>query len=406
MVNPERVERLSTGGGPNLFEKEDAALASGRPTEGKSFENILAFLSEYVVSTDTKTMTPRSGIQTLDQWGRSMRILGQHLGTDKINEEIADELGVTKQNVNLIIKSRIRRLYESASPELKAKYPLESLSSRKPLPIASRRRYSEVRGGLAARAERMASQGKTPAQIKQELGGSRKLGDARQALRGWGINIPLEINPILPALKDLANTDLSDKDIQDLLDKVQNSWQYKVLLKAGLIVNLTSLARRAGLYLRGSDIPRIYEVIKGENLPVGKVSNYVRGEDGERAILGWYYFIAATRGPKASSILKETPELQDLRINPVRVIGVPVKTVPNTTELERSGKYRRVLKLAGEIAGRKLRSNLLNQKNIVAGHVSVSFYTEEVGGGFWYEVEHEDAVRAHLAKRMKELGII
>ena len=48
---------------------------------------------------------------------------------------------------------------------------------------------------------------------------------ARQALRGWGINIPLEINPILPALKDLANTDLSDKDIQALLDKVQNSWQ-------------------------------------------------------------------------------------------------------------------------------------------------------------------------------------
>lgn len=393
---------------PNLFAEEDAAIREERPIEGKSFENTLAFLSEHTISPDTKTLIPKSPQgQNLGQWEQAMRILGQYFGTDKTNEEIADELDVTKQNVNHIIKMGIRRLHKSASWKLKAKYPFESLSSRKPLPIASGRRHSEVQGGIAVRAEQMVSEGKTPAEIKQELGGSARLGVARQTLRGWDINTPLEKNPILPAFKELANTELSDEDLRALLNKVQNTAQYRALLKAGLIVNLTSLARRAGLYLTGQDIPRVHEVLAQDGIPQGKTPNHVKGEDGERKILGRYYFIAAMDEAKSIATLKRSRELADLKINPVKVIGAPVKTIPNTTELMwRSGKYRSVLKLAGQIAGSKVNSRKLNRNNIVAGIASVSFYTIGSRGGLLYEAEHEDAAIEHLKMRMKELGII
>ena len=329
----------------------------------------------------------------------------------KPNEEIADELSVTKQNVNLIIKGAIRRLHKSASWKLKAKYPLESLSTHKPLTLASRRRLSEAGGGIAVRVEQMISQGKTPAEIKQKVGGSERLGHARKTLSGWGIDVPLELNPILSVFKELSNTELSDKGIQALLDKVQNSGQYRVLLRAGLIVNLTSLARGAGLYPRRQSIPRISNVLSENKMPQGKAARYGKGEGGERKILGWYYFIAATLAPRASSILKGAYELQDLRINPVRVIGAPVETIPNTTELEwRTDKYRSVLKLAEQIAGRKVSFRKLNRYSIVSGVTSsddsVSFYTLEAHGRLWYEAKHEGAVKEHLKMRLEELGII
>ena len=110
-------------------------------------------------------------------------------------------------------------------------------------------------------------------------------------------------------------------------------------------------------------------------------------------------------------VLKRDRALDDLRINPVKVIGAPTDKIPSTTKLRGIGKnkglYKSALKLAAEIAGSNIHPSQLNRNNISGKYPSASFYTwVNDQGPLVYEVEKEDEARVHLERRMRELGII
>src|SRR5690606_31918230 len=101
-----------------------------RPTEGRSWENTLAFLAEASsVPLDKKPVKgkypPRTSEST-NGYDRKFEQLGKHAGLDKSLVAIASETGTTRQNISARNISTIKRLHEYASHDTREKFPLSS----------------------------------------------------------------------------------------------------------------------------------------------------------------------------------------------------------------------------------------------------------------------------------------
>lgn len=128
-------------------------------------------------------------------WLRDVEITRAYIETPKTLEEVGRSFNLTRQRVNQIVLGTVRRLWDNCSAETKRLFPLSLLSLDKSQDKIGRRQKGERMslhyGGKAASIAKMIEEGRSIGEIKQKLGiNTKKLGEYRQSLKKWGIEIP------------------------------------------------------------------------------------------------------------------------------------------------------------------------------------------------------------------------
>lgn len=210
----------------------------------------------------------------------------------------------------------------------------------------------------------------------------------------------------MPQFEGLRNLDATDEEIQTLLDKIWHHGQCRVLKQAGLVIDLKTVAKKAGLYLAGYQVYFISESLKKEKLPQTKIPNKIKDKNGQE-ITFYYHIIASIDEPNAIDILKNDRNLDDLRINPVSQIAGPRgEKLPNTYELN-SEEYEPVSNLIAEIRGlRRLGRSKggIKTADIIKGS-PVGIYCAQGRNTLYYRKGQEEELREHLESRLRTLGI-
>lgn len=128
-------------------------------------------------------------------WLRDVEITRAYIETPKTLEDVGRSFNLTRQGVHQVVLRSVRKLWANCSAETKRLFPLSSLPLDKSQEESARRqkgeRMSWYHEGKAARIAKMVEEGRSIREIKQELGiSTEKLGEYRQSLKKWGIEIP------------------------------------------------------------------------------------------------------------------------------------------------------------------------------------------------------------------------
>lgn len=243
---------------------------------------------------------------------------------------------------------------------------------------------------------------KSVKQIRDEFG---DLGDTRKTLQSWGLDLPLIREPILEKFGDFTKTDLKEEEVQALLNEVTNTQRYKVLLNAGLIVNLNTLTREAGLHLDVREMGRVCVALDQQKIPRGRVVHYKKAGGRKKEIIGGYNFIAETDRDRAIAALDSQPELADMKIKKVSVLAGPgVDILPNTTKLQDREVYGHVGSVIDEIVGTPYRNYKTIGMAVILLGSPVTVY-KNLKCVYYARAQKEELV-AFLAKRLVELGLL
>jgi len=407
-------EKLAQFEGSHLFAHEDK-----RPIVGKSFDNLRRFLSEGAVAavrtyppgekpdySDKSIYYPQPGKFTdLQALERNLGMVWDYVLGEETLKEIGRRNGnLTREAARTIIKRAVRSLHEAADDPSRDRFPFESFDFAKPLTLGSRQRKSEARGGISLKIARRLDQGANLEELKKDYTTSQLI-NARPVLKSWGYELGRKINLILPQFEGLRNLDATDEEIQSLLDKIRNHRQYQVLKQAGLAIDLSTVAKKAGLYVWTHQMYFISESLAREKLPQAKFANKIKDKNGQERIV-CYRIIARIDQLNAIDILRVDRNLDDLRINPVRQIAGPKgEKLPNTTQLK-SEEYASVSKLIGEIRGLRWTGKAkggIKTADIIEGS-PVGIYG--TGNKISYRKDQREELRNHLESRLRTLGML
>ncbi len=411
MTNPERLVQFE---GSDLFAREEE-----RPVEGKSFDNLRRFIAYGAVAavrtyppgekpdySDRRIYYPSAKDTSLQNWERNLGMVWDYAFGEETLEEIGRKNGnLSREVTRMTIKRTVRSLHEAADDPSRDRFPFESFDFRKPITLASRERRSKAKGGKSLEIARRLDQGATLKELKNDYT-THQIGRARRVLESWGYELEREINLILPQFEGLTNIDATDGEIQSLLDKIRNHKQYQVLKQAGLVIDLSTVAKKAGLYVGSDQVYFISESLAREKLPQAKVPTKIKDKNGQEGIV-YYRIIARIDQPNATDILRADRSLDDLRINPVRQIAGPKgEKLPNTTQLK-SEEYESVSKLIGEIRGLRwtgIGKGGIKTADIIEGSPVGIYGTND--GRISYRKDEEEELRHHLEFWLRALGML
>ena len=153
--------------------------------------------------------------------------------------------------------------------------------------------------------EKALLEGKTIPQIEKELKPSQ-ISHAREALRGWGIEIPYKFSPILPRFEKLRDPKLTDPEKQKLLDSVGHDGVLRALSsgEGQFIMPVSRIGWQAGLFFRVDKVNIICALLRSKGIPASYFSHFVRS-GGRKREKRTYYFICATDRDRAIEIIKD-----------------------------------------------------------------------------------------------------
>lgn len=404
MANPERQSI------PNLFAEEDAKRVV---TPNRSWDNTLGFLVELNYPIDALNVQsaddPKNWLppvrnfhrDCVEQYERQFERFSRYAGFDGTMAGVGAEFGVTKERVRQIVDETLKSLYEHAPLAVKEKYLPKSLATRKNKTTEQKMRLSLARGGKSVKVAEALAEHQSVKQISEQFGG---LAGSRTILKGWGLDLPYVQEPTVEKFSGLGDGDLKPRGTQSLLNQVDSHGQYRTLLKAGLVFNLTSTARRAGLFACGRDIARICEALDVNGVPRARVIHSRNQKVGKKVNVAWYHYIAAKDEARAIAALESFACLEDLRTNPVTVIGNSGRhEIPTTTQLRNHERYEHIGNLIKEMIGRQFQNN---------NGVTIPDFLEETTAraysctsGYYFAKEDRDELVSYLAPKLAELGL-
>ena len=344
---------------PNPEIYRQLAQEPQKSAQGRSFQNVLDFLAEQVFPIELKTQVPpKHPNQTQENWERNLRITGLYLGTGP--NQTLDEIGgdvLTRERIRQIVKETVRKIQANSNQEMQERFPLESFYFGKPQDkVTIGKRISKRHGNLPLKVGGAILKGQSLSEIRRRFG-HRKVYSALHTLRKWGIEIPRE-KSVRERFASLANPELSDQEVQKILDTVTGSaYRYLSRGKNPILTKVSGIARSASLFLTSRDVGLISTVLKKAGIGVGFApSGSFRRKSGEQ-IQFRYHFIRTLDTDRAVNLLKQAPEFEHLKTNPVAVLGRPSAEIPSCYKLQ-SGEFAAVMNLVAEIRGRRL-----NQKS-------------------------------------------
>src|SRR3989338_6571837 len=387
------------------------------PVEGKSFENLQSF----VISGTVKPIKVAPGDEksdysdrriyytlpknktTFQNQDRDLGMLYTYLFEEKTLEDIGKENGnLTREAVRQIIEARVKDLHNGAEEWARDQFPLESFDFRKPFTLTSRQKFSEIQGGRSNNIAKRLAEGATLDDLKKEFG-QGQIARSRVALKNRGIDIEREKNPVLPRFEGLGNPEATNDEIQALLDKIRYPREYLLLKKSGLVVDVTTVTRKAGLHLRSNRIGLISESLAKELLPQTKVAIIIKDKDGKEKTV-YYHIIATIHEPIAVDLLQSNRNLDIFRVNPVsQIAGPKEEKLPNTSKLV-SEEYGSLGSLIGELIESRwggMGKGGINTADIIKGSPVEIYYAKR---RFFYRNGQEIQLRQHIQSRLRELG--
>lgn len=278
------------------------------------FENTIRFAGRMVAPPDHQQYFPPKPIksQSNDEWGRNWEITGLYLGTDKTLKEIGANFHprLTGERVRQIILKNLGRLYRSSDKQTNAEFPWESLETKKPLSIASRRKRSLASRGIAVNAEELVKKRLSAGEIQTALNAtSQQLVTVRTTLHGWGSELPYKQPASAPRYREnlallLAGT-LPYDEAQKIIDQVTRSTLEKSSTEGKRnFLSVTKLAQMSGLFMDFRKVSILAEELKTNQIPTGSVDFLISKKPGGIIYTHHYYFIPFCYEERAKEILQ------------------------------------------------------------------------------------------------------
>lgn len=244
---------------------------------------------------------------------------------------------LTRQRISQINKNFLEEALSHASPSLQSSHPLSELLTKKPHPLSE----------TDVRIKSMFEKGTAPKEIGRTVG-AKVLRRARATLGRRGVEIPL-MSISYEGLKAKVEGEADDRKLQEILDSLTAISLRNHILRHNqdterVFVSLTFVLREAGFH------PHRYlaifaDKLKERDIPV-RASPHTRTKDSKSEVIYWIVFDKHKQ--RIIDALKDDPELQRFKRNPVQLIcGSPDK-IPTTTDFAKRKFYK---EYGGNIAG-------------------------------------------------------
>lgn len=265
--------------------------------------------------------------------------LNDELGEKEIGKIYPHPSGapLTYQRIQQISKDFLIKAREE-SDELQAYYSLEDLLTKRPPPISE----------LTKKVKHAVEQGADIEEIKDNIElSSQQIDSIRKTLRKRGVDVPPA--QTFAYFKAKAEAENDDQKLQEILDSFTS--HFTVHRRRGqekVLTDLSSVLRAGGFYFRGNAITIFVEKLKTKNIPIRQVGREVKN----RKDIANYWIVYGKHQQRIIDALKDDPELQEFKKNPVQLIfGNFDGKLPTTNEIRKKTKYGRVRNLAKETLG-------------------------------------------------------
>ena len=366
------------------------------------FQKLKDFVTE-AAAQDIHFTVPQRLQQTNHQWANQWNALGTYLFTDLSMQQIAELYNYnTRQQLELITRTAVKKLYNASPQELQEKYQYEQFKYKKPRSTTSRLHISKVMGGNLKEALELLRAGKSKKEIKEALGLSEsQMQNIRRTAMIHGEVLGYEYNGSNPrVLEHLTNPELSSDVRQEALQSLSRNALSSTVLK-GSIIKLSELTREAGLNLSGPDrkLDQVVTAIQKAGLPVGvlegKVKQYVMR----------YGIISAIDVDAVRKVLQEDPSLESLRKgkDPITVIGTSDR-MPNASQLKKLNGYISITGILGhEVLGR-MKSKKISIEDVYDDAIPGAIF--RLRNSRYVEQSKREEMKEYLLNRLKEKGVI
>lgn len=329
-LTPRTFERLKLKEVP----EGEIVLTEGVPapiSASSSFENTQIFFSALSFPIDRKNPPKPFGIQS-EREERNWKILGRHLGTDAVLEEIGanSDYRITRERTRQIVEELVEQSYDAAPEALKEAFPRESLDTKKPWSLHKSMRKSEAEGGKLREVIEAALAGRSILEIIRETGVSRS---AISRYRSLWVSIPYlkeaKTKEYQNNLRFLAERLLDDRQILAIFEDIENHNRHRVcrsLKKTGLLVPLSKAARNVGVFVHKSE-SMAYRLLKKLEIPVVRVESQFTDKNGAQNTRS--YFFVLNNHEKTKEAFAH-PSFDAFRTNPVEALGRVPDQIPTT----------------------------------------------------------------------------
>lgn len=261
---------------------------------------------------------------TDDQWVRKRNILFCYLGTRGSLEEVGKIYHVTRERIRQLVVKALELLWKNCSSELRQRYPLESIPTRKP------KKLSLEGYALATAVFNDAD--------PYDLGLPRsKLLSLKKKLAILGVEVDLGETKAdqNKEIEYLLRTETDFEFLENLFRDIDyNFYKTHVDIPNPSVISLGRFLRSLDFFYVNRRLRVFERFLERNKIKVGRVC-----ENPEKT--QWtYYFIAASQRKLATDILLSSEELASLRQSPVIPIGKdPEGKLPTTTEITKNVDY-------------------------------------------------------------------
>lgn len=285
----------------------------------------------------------RIPVSKRDQNIALVSILNDEITEEEVGKVFPGPTGkpLTKQRICQIRSRFLEEARGHVSPQLQSSHPLSELLARRLSPLNET--DIRVRG--------MAERGDSPKEISLTVG-KEALRSARGTFGRRGVAIPLT-NIFYERLKTEVEAEADYEKLQKILDSLTIISLLYHLQRSNhdtkrVFASLTSVLRQGGFYLHGN-LAIFAEKLKEKGIPVRRVTNASIKPVRAR----WIVF--DKHEERIIDALKDDPDLQGSKENPVKQICGPTAPIPRTTEFRKrghSGKYgSNIAEIIREITG-------------------------------------------------------
>lgn len=313
--------------------------------------------------------------------------LNDELSGEKIGNIFPQSSGkpLDRESVRKRGEKLLTAAYNAASPQLQSSHPLSELLTRKPSALSE----------LNVRIKRSFERGASPAEIRSMEG---TLGSARTTLRKRGIEIQTDHE----YLKARVKTEVDDKKLQEILDSFTNPslrgyiYNHKQDPEKAFVL-LSSVLRKGGFFPH-QHLSTFYAKIKEKGIPIRPVSP---DESKPKKI---YWIVFDKHGQRIIDDLKDVPDLQKFRTNPVQLVcGTLDREIPTTRAFQKKTdqQYEHLSKLAYHTIGFKSTTRPgQNLSTLVEGCPIPVFRN---GHSFIYPLDRQEEMKAFLRSKQKKI---
>lgn len=326
---------------------------------------------------------------------RDLEIVRQYLQTQDTLREIGDRHGITHERVRQIIRQELVNLWLNCFDKTQRLFPPELIRLSKP---SSLRR---IRGRVSSVVSRMRAEGKTIAEIREEIG-TESLVSARRVLRRWGIEIPLlrRVASYQELVGKLTRPNLSDVQIQELLSRFtpgilesDRRRGHPLLTPVGRIIS------GCGFHYRKPETQRFINSLRIAGIPVGEAGHLVKSKFGE--VTQRYYFIAAGHTERARQALENDPNLEKYHHGPVQQVCGPQSELPTTGQLQKKrGVYIPTGQVFAELGIHVGGRARIKQKDVLTSGCPVPVFIYPVASQLFCRREDTETLKEFIRKSL------